>query len=196
MGNLLDELGQPEKALTCYEHAYQLGPNVPLVHENLGSELLKLGGFDEAIPEYQKASELAPDDPRPFYLMGKAYLRRGQSAQAITNFESALRRDPNDAQSLTWLARVLASDNEPKLRDGGRAITLAQKADDLTESKQPLVLGSLAMAYAEAGRFDKARLTASNALQLAGANTELSSNLLRQLDYYKSNRPYRETVRP
>lgn len=196
LGNLLDELGKPIDALASYESAARLQPDAPLVHENLGSELLKLGRFDEAMQEYQKASELAPDDPRPLYLMGKANLRRGQSVQAITNFETALQRDPNDAQSLTWLARILASDKEPKLRDGARAITLAQKANDLTDGKQPLVLGSLAMAYAEAGRFDEARQTASNAQRLAGSNAELSSNLLRQLDFYKSNRPYREAVTP
>ena len=78
----------------------------------------------------------------------------------------------------------------------GRLMLAHQKANDLTDSKQPLVLSSLAMAYAEAGRFDEARRTASNALQLAGTNTELSSNLLRQLDCYKSNRPSREPVTP
>ncbi len=195
-GNLLDDVGKPNDALANYQSAEHLQPNAPLVHENLGSELLKLGRFDEAMKEYQVASELASNDPRPFYLMGKAFLRHGQSAQAVTSFETALQRDPNDPQSLTWLAQILASDNELKLRDGARAITLAQKANDLTDSKQPLVLSSLAMAYAEAGRFDEARLTASNALQLAGTNTELSSNLLRQLDCYKSNRPSREPVTP
>jgi hypothetical protein len=52
------------------------------------------------------------------------------------------------------------------------------------------------MAYAEAERFNEARQTATNALQIAGTNADLTSNLLRQLEAYKSNRPYREAVTP
>jgi cytochrome c-type biogenesis protein CcmH/NrfG len=115
---------------------------------------------------------------------------------AIAGFGRALQCDPNDAQSLTYLARILASNKDPQLRNGSFALKAAQRANELTQSNQPFVLGSLAMAYAETGRFDEARLTASNALQLAGTNTELSSNLLRQLDYYKSNRPYHEALTP
>jgi Flp pilus assembly protein TadD len=196
LGNLLDVSGKTNEALTNYQSAARLLPGSLLVHENLGTELAKIGSIDEAIAEYQEASRLAPEDPRPFYLMGKALWHHGRSAQAATGFENALKRDPNDVQSLTYLARVLSSDEDPKVRDGARATTLAKKASELTEGKQPFVLGSLAMAYAEAGRFDEARQTATNALQLAGTNTELSSNLLRQLNSYESNRPYREAVRP
>jgi tetratricopeptide (TPR) repeat protein len=196
LGNMLDDLGKPNDALVSYQSAEALQPNAPFVHVNLGSVLLKLGRFDEAIQEYQKGAELAPNDPRPFYLMGKALLHHGESAQAIASFQAALQRDSNDPQSLTYLARVLASDEDLKVRDGARAIVLAQHANDLTQGKQPFVLGALAMAYAEAGRFNEALQTASNALQLVETNTELSSNLLGQLDFYKSNRPYREAIRP
>jgi Flp pilus assembly protein TadD len=193
LGNLLDDLGKPEEALASYQSAAHLQPGVPLLHENLGTQLVKLGRFDDALREYEEAARLAPNDPRPSYLMGKARLSRGDSAKAITEFETALHSDPNDFQSLTFLARVLASDENPQVRDGARAIAFAEKANALTEGKQPFVLGSLAMAYAEAGRFDEARRSASEALRLAATNTETFSNLQTQLSLYETNRPYRET---
>ena len=195
LGNLLDDLGKPEEALASYQSAAHLQPGVPLLHENLGTQLVKLGRFDDALREYEEAARLSPNDPRPYYLMGKA-LRgscRRQSAKAITEFETALRNDPNDFQSLTFLARVLASDENPQVRDGARAVAFAEKANALTEGKQPFVLGSLAMAYAEAGRFDEARRSVGEALRLAATNTETFSNLQTQLSLYQTNRPYRET---
>lgn len=196
LGNLLDGLGAPNEALTNYQAAERLRPEEPLVHENLGTELLKVDRFDDAMREYEEASLLAPDDPRPFYLKGKAWLRRGETANAIKQFETALQHDPNDYQSLTFLARVLASDENAQFRNGTKAVELAQKANDLTGGKQPFILASLAMAYAEAGRFEDARQTGRLALQLTPPNTESYSTLQTQLTLYESNRPYRERLTP
>jgi tetratricopeptide (TPR) repeat protein len=196
LGNLLDARGKPDEALASYESAARLRPDAPLVRENLGSQLLKLGRFDEAMQEYQQAARLAPGDPRPFYLMGKAWLRQGQSAKAVAEFENALSHDGNDVQSLVFLARVLAADEDSHVRNGTRAIELAQKANSLTEGKQPFILGSLAMAYAEGGRFDDARQTARQAVALTATNTETFSNLQEQLKTYELNQPYRESSGP
>ncbi len=192
LGNLLDELGKPEEALSSYQSAEQLAPQSPGVHENLGSQLLKLRRFDDAKQEYEKAAQLAPADPRPFYLMAKAWLRQGQSARAVAEFENALNRDGNDVQSLVFLARVLAADEDPRVRNGTKAVDLAQKANALTEGKETFVLGSLAMANAEAGHFDDAQQNAKQALTLAGTNTQVIANLQAQLRLYESNQPYRE----
>ena len=193
IGNLLDSLGKPAEALTNYQAALRLRPDEPLVHENLGTQLVELGRFEDAMSEYEEASRLAPSDPRPFYLMGKAWLRRGQSAKAIMNLETAVRNDANDYQSLTFLARIFASDEDPQVRNGKLAVQLADKANGLTEGKQPFVLASLAMAYAEAGRFEDARRTATDALHLTATNTEAYSNLENQLQLYEANHPFRES---
>jgi tetratricopeptide (TPR) repeat protein len=192
LGNALDAIGKPEEALESYQSAVRLQPNTPLVHENLGTQLVELRRFDEAMKEYEEASRLAPGDPRPFYLMGKAWLRRGDSAKAIAQFQTALEHNPNDFQSLTYLARVLASDENPQIRDGQRAIAVAERANAMTLGRQPFVLGSLAMAYAEVGRFDDARRSARTASLFVPTNTETFSNLQLQLRLYESNRPYRE----
>ena len=192
LGNLLDALGKSGDALAEYQAAVQLRPALPLVHENLGTQLAKLGRLTDALQEYQTAAQLEPSSARPFYLMGKACLRAGQTAEAVAKFQTALQLDPDDYQTQTFLARVLAADPDPQVRNGASAVALAEKADDLTHHEQPFVLGTLAMAYAEAGRFTDAQKTVQTALQLTAAAHQDSTALQAQLRAYESNQPWRE----
>jgi Flp pilus assembly protein TadD len=192
LGNLLDAVGKPEEALIEYQAAVRLRPETPLVHENLGSQLMELGRFDEAMREYQEAARLAPGDSQPVYLMGKAWLGRGQSGEAVTAFQNALRMNPNDVQSMVYLARVLASDEAMQNRNGAQAVALAEQANTLTGGNQPFVLGTLAMAYAEAGRFEDARKTVQAALDLETSGGKSIASLQAQRKLYTANQPFRE----
>jgi Flp pilus assembly protein TadD len=159
----------------------------------LGTELVKFGRFDDAMTEYQTAARLDPAKPQPFYLMGKAWLRHGQSGAAVTAFQKALSVDANDCPSLVYLARVLASDLSPQNRDGPRAVSLAEQANRLTGGNQPFILGTLAMAYAEAGRFEDARKTARTALTLAAdGDGKTIADLRGQLQLYEADQPFRK----
>jgi cytochrome c-type biogenesis protein CcmH/NrfG len=191
LGNLLAAAGQPQAALAEYQAAVALRPEAPLAHENLGAQLVELRRFDDALREYQAAGRLAPDAAQPWYLTGKLWLRRGQSGAAVTAFENALRLNANDVPSLVYLARVLASDESPENRNGPLAVALAGQANTLTGGNQPFVLGTLAMAYAEAGQFDDARKSAQAALNLAD-RPSAKSELQAQLQLYEANQPFRE----
>lgn len=194
LGNLLDSLGKPDEALAEYRAAVKLRPTTPLVHENLGTQLAEMGRFDEAMSEYMEAARLAPADARPVYLMGKAQLRRGQTGAAVAAFENALHLNPDDCPSLIYLARVLAADESAVNRNGVRAVALAEKANNLTGGAQPFILGTLAMAYAECGRFDDARKTVQSAIdQASGASPAMLNRLREQLKLYVANQPFRES---
>ena len=193
LANLLSEMGGREEAFRQYQEALRLNPNAIDAHLNFGMLLSDMGRFDDAMREYEKAAQLAPDDPRPHYLMGKACLRHGQSAEAVKHFHEALQIAPNDFQTLTWLARVLASDKDAMVRYAKDAISLAQRANELTGGEQPFVLDTLGMAYAEGGRFKEAQETEQKAIELASAGAkEMVPPLQERLRLYQSSRPYRE----
>ena len=194
LANLLDAAGQTNDALAQYQAALRWNPNAPLARCNLGTLLVKLDRFDEAMEQYREAARLQPENPHPYYLMGKAWLRHGQSTEAIGQFRHALELDPNDFQSLAFLARILATDENPKNRDGNAAVALAEKANALTGGTQPLILDVLAMAYAGAGRFDEAQQTAGKALDLATAAKlpDMASGIHRRLQLYQAGLPCRE----
>ena len=52
-------------------------------------------------------------------------------------------------------------------RNGPEAVSLAEHACQLTDYKQPMLVGTLAAAYAEAGRFAEAVTMADNAIAVA-----------------------------
>ena len=115
---------------------------------------------------------------------------------AITRFHDALRLDPNDFQTLTYMARVLASDENSRVRNGQIALEMAVKANDLTGGAQPFVLDALGMAFAETGDFINAQTCAQNALDLTTAAQMKNTEQLRQrLELYKNHQPWRESFR-
>jgi tetratricopeptide (TPR) repeat protein len=166
MANVFAALGKTEEALHHYQQSLRFSTKAPLAHLNLGLTLVGLGRFEEALQHYSEAARLSPDDPRPRYFMGKLHLKRKQSAQALADFRDALRVAPDDIRVLAWTARVLASDMDPNLRDGRQAIALADHAKKLTGGSDPFVLDTLAMAYAEAGRFTEAAQVLEQAIRL------------------------------
>jgi hypothetical protein len=97
----------------------------------------------------------------------------------------------NALNNLAWL---LATAPDDQVRDGSRAVELAERACQLTGWKHPVLMGTLAAAYAEAGRFDDAVKMAERARSeaeaqklepVAARNTEL-------LELYRQGKPYRE----
>ena len=99
--------------------------------------------------------------------LGNALLQKGSVDEAITHFQKALQINPDYAEAQNNLAWVLATCPQASLRNGNKAVELAQRANQLTGDGNPVVLGTLAAAYAEAGRFPEAVETAQRALQLA-----------------------------
>jgi len=194
VANLLASMGMRDEAFREYQEALRLNSRAAVAHINFATLLSEMGRFDDAMKEYATAVQLDPEDPRPHYLMGKACLRHGQSAEAVKHFRDALQRDPNDFQTLTWLARVLASDQNAAVRNGKEAVSLAERATNLTGGGQPFVLDALAMAYAEAGDFRSANEVGQKAIQVAaavGAQKTLPG-LQERLQLYQNDKPYRE----
>ena len=194
LGGLLLAMNKPAEAQTQYCEAMRLAPGDPVAFCNLGHLLIQTGQFEEGARQYKAAARLKPADPAPDCSLGKALLRRGQSAQAISHFREALRRDPAHIQSLTFLARVLASDPLDTVRNGPEAIVLAEKASALTRNREPFVLDTLAMAYAESGRFSEAQQTLQRAIEIARAsgNNEDAAEMSARLQLYRSGQPFRE----
>ncbi len=145
--------------------------------------------------QYAAAARLDPTDWHAPFLMGKALLKQGRDPEAISYFRQAVQIDPNNPSVLTYLAQVLASDENPQVRDGNAALAMAAKANNLTGGAQPAMLDAMAMAYAELGQFTNAQQTAAYAFKLATAY-DLTNDvpLIRQrLQLYQNNQPFRQS---
>jgi len=192
LGNVLTQLGRHEEALVQFRESLRLEPR-PLAFLNLGALLARLGKTEEALSCYTEAARSDPRDPAPHLQMGRLSLQQGHSTAALVHFRDALRLDPNDVQSLICLARVLAAEENPAIRNGPEALASALRANLLTEGRDPLVLDALAMAYAENSRFADAQDALRAALdraQLTGETNAVPA-MRQRLELYRSGQPFR-----
>ena len=80
-------------------------------------------------------------------------------------------------------------------RDGARAVKLAEHACRLKQNRNPLYMGTLGSAYAEAGRFEEAIDVTRRATQLAGqaGQDKLVDSLRQRLLLYQKERPFHQS---
>jgi hypothetical protein len=97
--------------------------------------------------------------------------------------------DPLPRNSLAWL---LATSSDASIRDGNRAVELANGAVRLSHGKDPNYLRTLAAACAESGRFVEAEQTARRAFRAAELlnNRSLLNALPDEIALYELGLPY------
>jgi TolB-like protein/DNA-binding winged helix-turn-helix (wHTH) protein/Tfp pilus assembly protein PilF len=127
-----------------FKRAIELNPGYPLAYVMYGQYLTMLGRQTDAMPYFEKAHRLDP-------LFGQSYRGEGYSCfmahkydEAIVQYRKALELEPD---AITYFGLVLA---RAEGGDYATAISEAEKATKVDNS--PLLLTSLASAYARAGR--------------------------------------------
>src|SRR5208283_4014985 len=153
LGIALAAQGQFNEAIENFRKAIQIKPNDCDALDNLGTALAERGQFDEAIENYHKAIQINSNRPQTFFHLGTIFGQSGRTREAVVQYREALRLNPNLAGALNNLAWILASNPDDELRNGAEAVRLAERACELTHYGQPVFIGTLAAAYAEAGRF-------------------------------------------
>jgi tetratricopeptide (TPR) repeat protein len=192
LGNALLQEGKVDEAISHFQKALQIKPGLAEAHYNLGVALDQMGRVDKAIADYQKALEINPDNAKAHTNLGQDYLQQGNVKEAIPHFQRALQIEPAEPGIQNNLAWVLATCPEALLCNGARAVELARQANALTGGENPVILRTLAAAFAEAGRFSEAVETARHALPLAGAqsNTALAGQLQAEMKLYQAGKPF------
>ncbi|MFZ0917176.1 MAG: tetratricopeptide repeat protein [Candidatus Udaeobacter sp.] len=156
LGDALARKGQPDEAMAHFEQAIKLQPDYAEAYYNRGNVLLAKGRIDEAIADFEKTLQLLPTDADAHTGLGNALLRKGAVKEAIAHYNEAMALAPNDPHSRSNTAWLLATSTDASIRDGAKAVELAQQAISLTGGREPLFFRTLAAAYAETGRFSDA----------------------------------------
>lgn len=197
LGKALRQAGQVDEATIHYKRALEINPDFAEAHYNLGNALLQKRQVNEATIHYKRALEIKPDYAEAHNNLGMASFQKGQMDEAITHLELAIKINPTALDALNNLAWIMAIGNEPSMRNGGRALELAQMADQLSGGNHPIVLHTLAAAYAECGRFAEATECADRALALAisQGNTVLTNAIRDERALYQARKPMRD-IRP
>ena len=195
-----------DRAIADFTRAIELdtlkGPRKAWPFNNRGNTYKAKGQYDRAFADFDQAIRVNPNYAIAFANRGIAYERKGEYERAIADYEQAIRltsdyghsikikSDPGRARSN--LAGVLASAPDARLRDGPRAVRLAEKAVSILDDAHNQ--DHQAMAYAEAGRFRDAVDVQERAVytaRLEGSSASDIADMEDRLRLYRQGQPYR-----
>jgi len=188
---------------TLWTHTLACTTDNDLAHINLGTVFYQEGRVDEAITHYQMALQIIPNNALVHVNRTKALLqslhfnlanalwKKGRVEEAIAQYQTALQIEPSDLEAQNDLAWLLATCPKASLRNGDKSVQLARQANELAGGKNPVILGTLAAAFAEAGRFGDAVQSAQRAIELARATgrQDLARRLNGDLQRYEAGLP-------
>ncbi len=196
LANALFQKGRVDEAIAHYQTVLQIKPDYAETYNNLGNVLLQKGRVDEAVAQYQQALQIDPNCAEAHINLGNVLLQKGRVDEAITHFQKVLQIKPDSVAVLNNLAWLLATCPDAHARDGVQAVKYAGRACELTHYGATPLVGTLAAAYAEAGRYDDAVATAQKACALAAAAGEqdLLERNRKLLALYRAHQPYHEAA--
>ena len=186
--------GRVDEAISLLQSAVDLRPDNSPAHENLAKALLKKGRVDDALIHYRKLIELQPDNIEVHNIVGTVLVQRGRVGEGVEEWQKVLAIQPDNGNALSNLAWVFATSPDSSLRDGAKAVELAEQALRLSAGRIPILFRTLAAAYAESGRFSEAIQTAQKGTELANSqgNPGLATELQGNVALYQEQRPLRD----
>lgn len=149
------------------------------------------GKYAEAVKAFTQQIAVDPQDP--MLMMGRSLANEydGRWREAIADCEQFLVMQPASDSQKVRLADLLATVPDAKLRDGRRALSLAQAG--LSAGRGPYALQALAAAEAEAGDFEAAAATQREAIEKAPEG--MRAEMRKRLEAYEAGRAWRREGR-
>jgi tetratricopeptide (TPR) repeat protein len=179
---------------TLFRHAVAVTPPNAMAEYFLGKAQITNHQIPEGLEHLETAVRIEPAFVAPHAIMAETLASEGRIREAMDQYRFALRCDPDSPIFLNNLAWLLATADDPSLRNGVEAVQLAGRGCDLTHHHKPYYIGTLAAAYAEAGRYEDAVRTAeqARALAITSGERDLAERTGKLLELYRAGRPYHE----
>ncbi len=156
LGNILARQGRFDDALKHYREALVYKQDSLLTHFNIGMTYMNSGRLEESIPFFEEALRIGPGYTDASLNLSSVLIRLNRFEEAVNILRKGLSVNPEDPGMTNKLAWLLATSPSEELRNGAEALELAIRVCEATNYRNPESLDTLAAAYAETGRFDKA----------------------------------------
>gem|GEM_PF-6290310 len=192
LGKVFGELGRLDDSVTHLRRAADAMPEYAEAHAYLALALAQQGRLQEAEGCFRRVLELDPANEDACTELSALLQRRGLGEQAVGILREGLRRRPDSLKLSNNLAWFLATAPDPELRDGQEAVRLVWGIRQRMPEDDASILDTLAAAYAAAGRFDEAVISARRALDLVESLelVDLATEVRARLALYESGRAY------
>src|SRR4029077_20073994 len=174
--------GKLDEAISLLQSAVDLRPDNSPAHENLAKALLQKGQVADALTHYRKLVDLQPDNMEVHNIVGTVLVQQGRVQEGVEEWQKVLSIEPGNGNAMSNLAWVFATSPDQSIRNGTKAVQLAEQAVRISGGRIAILFRTLAAAYAENGRFVDAIQTAQRGIELAnsqgnsGLATELQTN--------------------
>jgi tetratricopeptide (TPR) repeat protein len=150
LGAALNDKGDRHGAIEAWLAAVRLKPDYTPAHDGIGVAQFEESNLDSAPPTGMRTVPLRPDYAEAHGNLGTALNAKGDHDGARAALKEAIKLNPNDAEAHNNLAWHLATCPDPKFRDSGEAIRLAEQAVKLAP-KDPGIWTTLGVARYRAG---------------------------------------------
>ncbi len=187
LANAYARTGRAEQAVAQYEAALAADPGMTGVHGNFAVVLRSLGRLDEALGHYREAARSGRHRAEALAALAGALREKGEEREAEARYAQALALRPGDVGLANELAFVLATADDPGVRDGEKALKLARRVEEATGGTEPGVGRTVAAAEAACGRFAEAAEAARRAAGQADerGDTALAAELREDVKKYE-----------
>src|SRR5437868_3882137 len=146
LGIVFLQKGNLDEAISLLQAAVDLRPENSPAHENLAKALLQKGQVTDALVHYRRLLELQPDNIEVHNIVGTVLIQQGQAREAVEEWQKVLAIQPDNGNAMSNLAWVFATSPDDSLRDGAKAVQLAEQAMRISGGRIPIIFRTLAAA--------------------------------------------------
>ena len=179
-------------AVKHFRTAVELNPSSDNSRLNLGIAFALNGQLEDAVSQLKQATQLNPENAQAHFRLGSVLASQGKFELALKQYDRTIDLKPNWVPVIRSTAWILATHPDAQQRDPERALMLAEQAASLSDHKNSIVLDTLAAAYAATGQFERAVLSAKNAIHIDSTRPAslITKQMRRRLKLYERKQPY------
>ena len=191
LGVIESTRGSALAARERYREALDADPGLGEARLFYAADLAREGRYGEAAEHLQLLVDREPDNLRARLAEATALVFAGRHGRAVQRLDEGIARTGGDARLALALAKLLATCPDDAVRDGARALSLAQQLYGARRTLEHAEV--LAMAFAETGDFDQAIAIQKSLVASAAEMGEagLADQFERDLVRYERGEPSR-----
>jgi tetratricopeptide (TPR) repeat protein len=166
-------------------------------HYLWGNCLEKLGETEGAIEQYLEELKTDPEFMKARIDAAELLLKQKRLSEAIGHYRRIVEKNTDNISALNILGWTLATTSDDELRNPSDAVQYSKRACELTHFKNPVLLDTLAAAYASSEDFPRAIETSKKAVQIAASSPNqeaLLENIIDRMKLYESNQAFVELI--
>ena len=191
LGVLLLSNGREDLAIDRFRAAVKYDPTYLQSRLQLANTLRRRGRLQPALRQYAEVIKMDPRVPEARFGSVLTLVRLKDYQEAQNQLIEAVRLHPDRPEFTRALARLYAAAPDERVRDGQRALALAQEL--VTRQRSADELETMAMALAEAGQYEAAARSLGEAIVEAEkrGRLDLAKSMAIDLRLYEQHRPSR-----